>query len=684
MWRGGVTIGGAMAALGLTHIGLPGVDMDEVAAQLGPFSNGNMAVGALGITPLLAAGSLVEIASLFRPARRGRRPADFAARVRLVYIVTLILALLQAIAVAVTLRRLDLQLHPESSYQIIIALLGGVFCHVALARVIDDQGLGSGILIVFLCNALGDLPDLVARGMPVAPSLAAFTVAFSAAFFVLKPAAPSAPARVPLLTAGLLPFAVAAYAVPLVLSAPTSTSIAELVASLESGVGASSEATGGHELHSAAVLVGLTAMTIVVASIAGSWLVTAPNALSSLWARATAAGDGASWQQHVRPALWLGVALSAGLSLALSLLDLGAGLLESSAGLASAGALAAAALLDIRRSSQASEADTPVWVDTRIAWLAPIREALSRADISSVTRGETASMLLPLNGPLFASQILVPARDAERASQIIVELLASPTGIVAIPSRRAPEVEPPVLPKRPLVAAFAAVLIGAAMVAWPTAQVVSEKLQPPPVGEPATLAFLLVDDHTDPLERWGSGNFTAPDGIEVRRENAPLGEGRGTATRAFATTQVSDGESTKQAADRLLAFLATIEIPRQRRWALEATADPPGWRSFLLETSTPGPTHDDLRDVAVTPDEHDPLRLILRLELTAQGGRLFEEITAANVKRRFAIVVNDTIESAPVINQRISGGSLVITMGDATKEEAFALRDALQRSIRKR
>ena len=41
---------------------------------------------------------------------------------------------------------------------------------------------------------------------------------------------------------------------------------------------------------------------------------------------------------------------------------------------------------------------------------------------------------------------------------------------------------------------------------------------------------------------------------------------------------------------------------------------------------------------------------------TPRGARLFDEITGANVNRRLAIVLDDTVYSAPVIRERIGGG----------------------------
>ena len=59
------------------------------------------------------------------------------------------------------------------------------------------------------------------------------------------------------------------------------------------------------------------------------------------------------------------------------------------------------------------------------------------------------------------------------------------------------------------------------------------------------------------------------------------------------------------------------------------------------------------------------------------GARLFERITEANVKKRLAIVLDDRIYSAPVIQEKISGGEARIT-GNFTTEEARDLAIVLR------
>src|SRR6266704_3252940 len=57
------------------------------------------------------------------------------------------------------------------------------------------------------------------------------------------------------------------------------------------------------------------------------------------------------------------------------------------------------------------------------------------------------------------------------------------------------------------------------------------------------------------------------------------------------------------------------------------------------------------------------------IEFNSLGAKLFDQVTAANVGKRFAIVLDNNIHSAPVIRERISGGSAQIS-GNFTEKTA--------------
>jgi preprotein translocase subunit SecD len=65
------------------------------------------------------------------------------------------------------------------------------------------------------------------------------------------------------------------------------------------------------------------------------------------------------------------------------------------------------------------------------------------------------------------------------------------------------------------------------------------------------------------------------------------------------------------------------------------------------------------------------------LSFDARGGRTFERVTGENVQKRLAIVLDNNVYSAPVIQDRISGGKAQIT-GHFTMEEAKDLAIVLR------
>lgn len=78
-------------------------------------------------------------------------------------------------------------------------------------------------------------------------------------------------------------------------------------------------------------------------------------------------------------------------------------------------------------------------------------------------------------------------------------------------------------------------------------------------------------------------------------------------------------------------------------------------------------TGDGIADAQVRPGSQLEGPYVA-LELTPRGAKQFEEITAANVKRRLAIVLDNTVYSAPVIQERIPGGRASITGNFDIKE----------------
>ena len=76
---------------------------------------------------------------------------------------------------------------------------------------------------------------------------------------------------------------------------------------------------------------------------------------------------------------------------------------------------------------------------------------------------------------------------------------------------------------------------------------------------------------------------------------------------------------------------------------------------------------NDLENVNVSNDSFG--RPAVEIQLTAEGSKKFADVTSRNTERRLAIVVKDSVLSAPVIREKISGGKLLIA-GSFSVQEA--------------
>ena len=73
--------------------------------------------------------------------------------------------------------------------------------------------------------------------------------------------------------------------------------------------------------------------------------------------------------------------------------------------------------------------------------------------------------------------------------------------------------------------------------------------------------------------------------------------------------------------------------------------------------------------VRIDPQFNEPY---VWIQFDSRGAKIFEQITAENVGRRLAIILDEVVRSAPVIREKISGGEAQIT-GGFTMEEASDL-----------
>ena len=141
-------------------------------------------------------------------------------------------------------------------------------------------------------------------------------------------------------------------------------------------------------------------------------------------------------------------------------------------------------------------------------------------------------------------------------------------------------------------------------------------------------------------------------------------------------------ERNKEAVDLLLATeQAQRVLPPESIFLWEAESKPIqggglGRLLYLVERK-PTLTGEHLVDAKTQPDPDNPSSLNVGFSLDREGAMVFSRFTGDNIGRRIAIVLDEMISSAPVVQTKIPGGEGRIT-GQFTDEEANDLAIVLR------
>jgi preprotein translocase subunit SecD len=184
------------------------------------------------------------------------------------------------------------------------------------------------------------------------------------------------------------------------------------------------------------------------------------------------------------------------------------------------------------------------------------------------------------------------------------------------------------------------------------------------------------------------------EGIALYSEGAPDGldgSGHKKQVKAFYARMSCQpkkypNESLHECMGRFRAWAKTLNAPDDHEIGFEAVTEPVegtdpvqfkqvGWRTVYL-FGRAELTGDAIVDANVEQDQNNFGQPFVSLSFSPAGADRFEEITGANVNRRFAIILDDVVDSTPVILYKIAGGSARITMGAGDRDKQ--LHDAHQ------
>jgi hypothetical protein len=330
-----------------------------------------------------------------------------------------------------------------------------------------------------------------------------------------------------------------------------------------------------------------------------------------------------------------------------------------------------AVLLDLAHASRlAMHGDdlVPVWEERRAAAVPVLRAALAAQGVESETRGMAFLSLFQVFVPYAPAQLLVRSADAERARATLRHLMMgdeAPEPVPALPTAK-PVARPWSFGRRVMIVGgcLAGAGLALGLLRLPARD------EGPPVPR-AKLEVVRVDDTLDALRSVPESALPEGEGIQIYRENAPVGPGRFIEVN-YARIVMRPGESKKSAAARFRRFVDTVPLPAGARFAFEPVEDVDpdtgkatvvGLRSFLL-IGEPVLRTEDVTDADVSSQDMGlGPQAYVAVTLSDDAAKRFEDVTREWTQRRLAILLDDEINSAPVIKTTIAGGHISITMG---------------------
>jgi SecD/SecF fusion protein len=188
------------------------------------------------------------------------------------------------------------------------------------------------------------------------------------------------------------------------------------------------------------------------------------------------------------------------------------------------------------------------------------------------------------------------------------------------------------------------------------------------IGKTAQLEFMLVDNNPAFLAQMIKDTKNLPDGIYSGSTPVTLSTGE----------TINSPYLWAYNKNQLEQFLAG-KVPPQYMVGYQVNKDKntnlTTYQTYILE-----------KDVSMTGDMLTDARMeiggeynqpYVGIRFNSRGARLFDQLTAAHVGERLAIVLDDIVYSAPVIRERISGGVAQIT-GSFTENESKDLAIVLR------
>jgi protein-export membrane protein SecD len=173
------------------------------------------------------------------------------------------------------------------------------------------------------------------------------------------------------------------------------------------------------------------------------------------------------------------------------------------------------------------------------------------------------------------------------------------------------------------------------------------------IGQTARLRFRLVDDEgTDQFFRQFQGQLPTSD-FKMRRMGGYI-----TVTHPN-KEKLDEFLSPKTDDEHILGYEHQVRYKTDEQKEIDEEAS--FWRAHYIFSET-RLTGERVQDARVSVDQQTQ-KPVVSLTLDRRGAQKFGDLTREHVDERFAIMLDDEVQSAPVINEPIPGGRAQISMG---------------------
>jgi preprotein translocase subunit SecD len=188
------------------------------------------------------------------------------------------------------------------------------------------------------------------------------------------------------------------------------------------------------------------------------------------------------------------------------------------------------------------------------------------------------------------------------------------------------------------------------------------------IGQTARLEFRIVDEAGSEAFFTGLSSKLQKDGpIRLLWEQVQV-EGR--VVKSYYLEAKDDAKTGHSGRQILKEFLKDIDVPQddiiafEEKRELDQMGNPTAdvtWRTYYMFRTT-GISGEYIENANVYNDNQTGQPYV-SLDFNKSGASIFEELTSKNVKRRMAIQLDDKVQSAPTIQEKIPGGHCRITLG---------------------